>query len=184
VRAPAPPYAGEGPHTLWHVSEDDSIALFTPHLRPEHDADEPFVWAIDTRHQPLYWFPRDCPRATLWADGETNEVDVIRFLDGDRTRRVHIVESAWLEPMRVVRLVVYRFPEEAFEPYEAAGGYWVSRGTVEPVEMVELGDLVERHERAQIELREVERVLPLWDEIVASTLQYSGIRLGNATLSS
>jgi hypothetical protein len=45
------------------------------------------------------------------------------------------------------------------------------------------GDLVALHERARIELRVLDRVLPFWEEIVASTLQYSGMRLRNATLS-
>jgi hypothetical protein len=38
MREPAPPYRGEGPHALWH------------------------------RHLPMFWFPRECPRATFWAD--------------------------------------------------------------------------------------------------------------------
>lgn len=183
MRDPAPPYAGEGPHALWHVSEDDSIVRFAPHLRPQHDADEPLVWAVDTRHLPLYWFPRECPRATLWADDGTSDEDLVRFLDGDRTRRVHAVEASWLEPMRTVRLVAYRLPEETFEPYEPAGGYWTSRASVDALEIVELGDLVALHERARIELRVLDRVLPFWEEIVASTLQYSGMRLRNATMS-
>jgi hypothetical protein len=182
LRDPAPPYVGEGPHALWHVSEDDSIARFAPHLRPEHDADEPLVWAIDTRHQPLYWFPRDCPRGTLWAQDDTSDTDVARFLGGDRRRRVHAVEESQLEPMRSVRLVAYRLPAATFEPYEPAGGYWVSRATVDPLELVELGDLVTRHEAAQIELRVVDSVLRLWEEVAASTLQYSGVRLRKATM--
>ena len=86
---PAPPYRGEGPPALWHVSEDDSIRRFEPR--------DGKVWAIDTRHLPLYWFPRDCPRATFWACASTAEDDVVRFLGGDRDRRVHVVEPAWLE---------------------------------------------------------------------------------------
>jgi hypothetical protein len=183
VRPPAPPYAGEGPRALWHVSEDDSIAQFSPHLQPEHDADEPLVWAVDTRHLPLYWFPRDCPRATLWADPATSDADVARFLGGDRARRVHAVELSWLEPMRIVRLLAYRLPQETFEPYEHAGGYWISRTAVDPIELVELGDLIAQHERAGIELRGLDRLLPFWDEVMASTLQYSAMRLRNATLS-
>jgi hypothetical protein len=29
-RGPAPPYAGEGPHARWHVSEDGAIDVFRP----------------------------------------------------------------------------------------------------------------------------------------------------------
>ena len=36
MREPAPPYAGEGPHALWHVSEDAAIERFVPHHEPLH----------------------------------------------------------------------------------------------------------------------------------------------------
>jgi hypothetical protein len=169
---PAPPYRGEGPYALWHVSEDASIECFVPL--------EELVWAIDTRHLPLYWFPRDCPRATFWATSETSDDDVERWLDGDRTRRVHVIESAWLERMRTTRVVAYRLPESGFEPEDR---FWVTRETVEPLELVELGDLLARHADARIELRVAPALYPLWESVVASTLDFSGIRLRNATLS-
>jgi len=172
VIEPAPPYRGEGPHALWHVSEDATIERFVPL--------EELVWAIDTRHLPLYWFPRDCPRATFWATSETSDDDVERWLDGDRTRRVHVIESAWLERMRTTRVVAYRLPESGFEPEDR---FWVTRETVEPLELVELGDLLARHADARIELRVAPALYPLWDSVVASTLDFSGIRLRNATLS-
>ena len=84
MRAPAPPYRGEGPHALWHVSEDPAITHFAPHRAKTAVTDELLVWAIDTRHQPLYWFPRDCPRATFWAAPHTSDRDAARFLGGDR----------------------------------------------------------------------------------------------------
>ena len=71
---PAPPYEGEGPHALWHVSEDAAIARFTPHHRPGHANDDPLVYAVDTRHLPLYWFPRECPRAT-WDEVLASTLD-------------------------------------------------------------------------------------------------------------
>jgi hypothetical protein len=178
VTEPAPPYAGEGPHALWHVSEDPSIRRFEPHTRPEHALDEPLVWAIDTRHLPLYWFPRDCPRATFWATSGTSDDDVERFLSGDRSRRVHVIETAWLDRMRTTRVVAYRMPEATFEPWDR---FWISRSTVDPVELVELGDLLDRHASAQVELRIAPDLLGLWDDVVASSLDFSGIRLRNAT---
>ena len=179
MREPAPPYAGEGPPALWHVSEDATIERFVPHHRPGHANEEALVYAVDTRHLPLYWFPRDCPRATFWATSETSGEDVRRFLGGERLRRVHVVEPAWLERMRAARAVAYRLPEEAFEPWDR---FWVSRAVVEPLELVELGELRELHAGAGIELRADAELLALWDEVVASTLDFSGIRLRNATL--
>ena len=145
----APPYAGEGAHALWHVSEDTSLVRFEPHLRPEH--------AID----------------------ETTDDDVDRFLDGDRRRRVHAIEAVWLEPMRAMRFVAYRVPEEPFEPWDR---FWISRTAVEPLELVELGDLLLRHADAEIEPRIVPGLLGLWDKVVNSMLDFSGIRLRTATL--
>jgi hypothetical protein len=179
VTEAAPPYRGEGPNALWHVSDDDSIRRFEPHHRPGHSLDEPLVWAVDTRHLPLYWFPRECPRATFWATSGTTDDDVVRFLRGERTRRVHVVEPAWLDALRTTRVVAYRLPEETFERWDR---FWVSRSGVAPLERVELGDLVKRHDEAKIELRTDDDLLASWDAVVASTLDFSGIRLRNASM--
>ena len=164
---------------LWHVSEDDSIRRFEPRADPAHDSPEPLVWAIDGTHVPAYWFPRDLPRATFWAVASTSDADVERFLTGDRGLRVHSIEAAWLEAMRAARVFGYRLPAESFERYERAAGYWVSREPVEPIECVDLGDLLARHAHAGIEVRLVPRLASLWERVIASTLEFSGIRLRN-----
>jgi hypothetical protein len=172
VREAPPAYRGEGPHALWHVSEEPAIRRFKPR--------EGKVWAIGTRLMPLYWFPRDCPRATLWADSKTTEVDVELFLGGDRARRVHFVEPGWLEALRTTRVVAYRLPEQTF--VENEDRFWISAEPIEPLELVELGDLVARHDEAGIELRTEDDLLGLWDEVIASSLGFSGIRLRNARM--
>ena len=177
MRPLAPPYSNEPPAALWHVSEDDSIEVFTPHVSATAETAEPLVWAVDSRHLPLYWFPRDCPRATFWADKHTAPADAL-LLHG--SQRVHAIEGAWLERVRAARVLAYRLPETSFQPYPEAGGYWVSSETVVPLELVELGDLLSRHAEAQIELRIVPNLWPLWNAVVASTLEYSGMRLRNA----
>jgi len=81
--------------------------------------------------------------------------------------------------MRTQRVVAYRVPEATF--VENDDRFWISADPVEPLELVELGDLVERHEAAEIELGTGNDLLGFWHEVVASSLGYSGIRLGNAT---
>jgi hypothetical protein len=163
---------------LWHVSEDDSITRFEPHRSATAASDEPRVWAVDTRHLPLYWFPRACPRGTFWAGPETSAEDVERLLAG--ASRVHAIEGAWLERMRAAHVVAYRLREDSFEADPDVGGYWISREPAEPVELVELGDLLDRHAAAEIELRIVRNLWPLWNRVIASTAEFSGIRLRNA----
>jgi hypothetical protein len=177
VRAPAPPYAGEGPHALWHVSEDAAIERFEPHVSATAESDEPWVWAVDTRHLPMFWFPRDCPRGTFWAGPGTTPEDADRLLGG--AARVHAVEGAWLDRIRDAEVVAYRLPQESFAPHPEVGGYWLSREGVAPLELVELGDLLSLHAQARIELRIVDSLWPLWDRVVESTLEFSGIRLRN-----
>ncbi len=178
MRDPAPPYANEGPHALWHVSESPSIERFAPHVSATADLDEPLVWAVDTRHLPFYWFPRDCPRGTFWADAATDPGDAARLLGG--ATRVHAIEDAWRERMSTADVFAYRLPEAPFAPHPDVGGYWVSRETVAPLEVRPLGDLVALHDGAEIELRVVPNLWPLWNEVVASTLEFSGMRLRNA----
>lgn len=180
MRAPAPPYRGEGPPALWHVSEDPSITRFAPHRAATALSDEALVWAVDTRHLPLFWFPRDCPRCTFWAGPRTTDADAGRFLEGRRDLRVHVVEEGWRERLGETRLYLYRLPADTFTEDPEVAGYWVSRETVEPLELVAIDDLVGRHAAAGIVLRIAPNLWPLWDAVVTSTLEFSGIRLRNA----
>jgi hypothetical protein len=56
----------------------------------------------------------------------------------------------------------------------------MSREPVDALERVTIGDLVGRHAAAGIALRMLSDIWPLWDAVVASTLEFSGMRLRNA----
>jgi hypothetical protein len=164
----APPYRGEGPPALWHVSEEPDLQTFVPR--------DGMVWAIDTRHLPLYWFPRDCPRATWWAVETTSDEDVERWLDGDRTRRVHAIEPQWLQRVRDANVYAYRMPEEPFTPTDDVR-FYTAATTVEALDRVELGDLLARHADAEIELRITPGMRGAFAAVASTTLDFSGIRL-------
>jgi uncharacterized protein DUF6886 len=163
---------------LWHVSEDPTVKVFHPHHNELHALDEPLVWAVATQDSWLYWFPRDCPRACFNANEDTTNDDVENWLDGDRTLCVSVIEAGWLERFRSARIYAYRLPAETFEPWDK---FYVSRKTVVPLELVEFGDLLARHAEAGNELRITPSLYPVWDRVIETTLDFSGIRLRNAT---
>jgi len=156
---------------LWHFSEDPSLRRFVPR--------DGKVWAIDEAHSWLYWFPRDCPRACFWAVPSTADEDVERWLDGDRERRVAVIETVWLERVRNARLYAYRMPPEPFDVVED-DRFHIASTPVEAIERVEMGDLLGRHATAGIELRIAPSLYPLWDKVIETSLEFSGIRLRNA----
>ncbi len=179
AREPAPPYRGEGPFSLWHYSEDPSLGTFRPRPSTTGADEPPYVWTVDARHAPMFWFPRDCPRLCIWPVSTTSDEDRDRFFGQSAAARIHTIEADWLDRVRACTLYAYRVPTEGFEPH-GVGGYWVSERVVEAVERVEIGDLLARHATAGIELRITPSIWPLCDRIVRSTVEFSGSRLRNA----
>lgn len=177
---PAPPYRGEAPFALWHLSEDAAIEKFVPHVAATSTEPEPLVWAIDSRHAPAFWFPRDCPRGCVWTSATTSDEDRERFFGQSVAGRIHVIESDWLGRLRSCHLVAYRLPAESFRSIPQAPGYWVSDEVVIPEECIQVGDLLDRHVEAEIELRITPSIWPFWKRVAASTLEVTGSRLRNA----
>ncbi len=178
-RDQAPPYAGEGEFALWHFSEDPDLLEFRPRAPQASPDAARLVWAVDTRHAPLFWFPRDCPRGSIWAGPATTTQDLERFFGQSGATRVHVTECGWADRMQACRLYAYRLPADSFRPH-ATGGYWVSSEPVEAAGQVVIEDLIGCHAEAGIELRITPSLWPFWRRVIASTVEYSGSRLRNA----
>jgi hypothetical protein len=179
AREPAPPYEGEGPFALWHFSEDPSLSRFEPRVPPTSPGEPPLVWAVDTRHAPLFWFPRDCPRGCIWPQRTTTPEDQERFFGQSAASRIHVVEARWLGRIQACRLYAYQLPGDAFRPHEV-GGYWVAAEPVDAVGQVVIDHLVDRHAAAGIELRITPSIWPFWQQVASSSVGFSGCRLRNA----
>ena len=167
------------PGTLLHFSEDPLIEEFVPHVPRTNPTAPPRVWVIDEEHSPLYWFPRDCPRVTTWAR-DAIEQEHLGALLATTATRVHACELSWLERVQRCELYVYRFAPEDFDALPDADGHWVSERTVRPLGVEPVGDLLERHVAAGIELRAMPSLWLLHDLIVASPLPFSMVRMANA----
>jgi hypothetical protein len=157
---------------LYHFSDAEGIEVFTP--RPPKVAvpraagsewlNGPLVWAIDDFHQPMYLFPRDCPRVFAWPVETTTPPDREAFKAITSCRMVAHIEQRWLD--RLSRAVLHRYtlPAEAFEPLHDAGLH-VARGAVMPLAVDRVDDIPRALENAGVELRvlpSLKTLQPLW----------------------
>lgn len=163
------------PEHLWHFSEDPTIERFLPHVPATNPEMPPMVWTLDDMHAPLFWFPRDCPRITFWAD-DGSPPD---RLGPTTARRVHAIEEGWLARVQECELWVYRFAVDGFEPWPDADGYWVSDVAHAPVDVVPVGDLLERHRERGIELRVLPDLRELRHQVIDSGYRFSMCRMAN-----
>jgi hypothetical protein len=172
---------------LFHFSDRGDIPTFQP--RPVEKPSErkagmewlngPLVWAIDKWHQPLYLFPRGCPRILVWRlEGSTPE-DWDAWTGGSPARMVAFVEHAAADTVGRGSIYRYELPSSGFQPLDDAG-MWVSRGGAVALAVEWIDDLPAALEAQGVELRTTDSLAGLrgaW----SSTLHASGIRLRNAT---
>ncbi len=134
------------------------------------------MWAIDEAHQPLYLFPRDCPRILIWATAATTPADRARWLGA--APMVAFVERAWTGRLEHAAIWRYLLPEATFEDL-ADAGMWVSRTAVEPLGAERLTDLSRELAASGVTVAPVSSLAPLralWD----TSLHVSGVRLRNS----
>ena len=170
------------PGEVLHFSEDPGITRFEPHVAPTAKESTAFVWAVDFERTPDYWFPRACPRAMAWVTPTTTDADRERIIGAGGGTRVHAIEYRWLAAMQSVSLYAYRLDAAAFRPRDPADpNAHVATEPVQPLGPPEpVGDLLALHEEAGIQLRVLDNLWPWWNEVIASTVGFSGIRLRNA----
>lgn len=172
------------PGEVLHFSEDPTITSFAPHAAPTSATTTPYVWAVDWRNAPSYWFPRQCPRAMAWPRDTTTDTDRARIIGAGCGERVHAIEYGWLRAMQTAKLYAYRFAEAPFHAVGSPGAEpnaMVATTVVTPLGPPEpVGDLLDCHAAAGIQLRLLPTLWPFWDEVIESTVGFSGIRLRNA----
>jgi hypothetical protein len=162
--------------TVFHISEDPGIERFEP--RPSEFTDEPVIWAVDDERLRNYLLPRDCPRVTGYAGRDTTAADRERFLGNHKA--IVAIEDRWLDRARFGCVCCYHLPADTFECHDEGAGYFVSRVAVRPVHVELRRNLLDELRRRGVQLRVLENLWPFRDAVVASTLQFSMIRMRNA----
>jgi hypothetical protein len=163
---------------LYHFSEDPTIECFRPRSAAAAQ-DQALVWAVAAERAYLYYFPRDCPRVTFYQSERTTPEDRKRFFAHATASRVAAIEASWMPAMQSTRVYRYELPRDDFELQDEIAGYWVSGHEVVPLRVEPVGDLVTALTTADVEVRIMPSLWPLYEAVVASSLEFSIIRWRN-----
>ncbi len=113
---------------------------------------------------------------TAWPRGHEERSEFRRRL-ATSAHRVHAIETAWLDRVRATQLYRYDFDAGDFDPWPEASGQWISHEVVEPLAVTAMGDLVDAHREARIELRLVPNLWPLVELVKDGPWDFSCVRL-------
>ena len=170
------------PERLFHFSDDPGIASFEPRPPPSASSGvtDHVVWAVGERLRHNYLLPRDCPRVTFYPTPSSTPADLERLMTGTSAGHVVAIETGWMPALRHGRLYQYELPPDTFVPVDEGAGYYISRAPVVPLGIITIDDLLGELLACDIELRVMPSLWRLRDAVVASTLQFSIIRMRNA----
>ena len=167
---------------LFHVSEEDQIAVFKPRKPTRMDLDQTkkFVWAIDEKALPNFITPRNCPRVCFHVGPNTSESDKETFLSSKTCSHVIVIEFKWFETMKNTKLFLYEFNPEQFTLQDENAGYYISETTQIPIAKFEVVVLFQELFLRNVELRVVSNLWGIGDKIQRTTFKWSMCRMGYA----
>ena len=167
---------------LFHVSEEAQIERFVPRIPQRDDLDKNIglVWAIDEARLPNYLLPRNCPRVTYHIGKNTNESDMKKFFSSPGHVHTVVVEGRWYKTIKKTTLYVYEFHTDDFVLQDDVAGYYVSTSVQVPKAKYTITDLFTELINRHVEIRIVDNLWPLAEEVKASTLNWSLCRMAYA----
>ena len=171
------------PNTLFHISEEGNIQKFIPKPSPAHydQINSDVVFAITGELLHNYLLPRDCPRVTFYAGTNTSHADKEKFLGSSAAKYIIAVEQKWLPAIQHCKLYCYEFPADTFSLLDECAGYYISYQQVNPIAVKRIDNTLDELFKRNIELRFLPNLHYLANEVAKSSLNFSIIRLRNAT---
>lgn len=164
---------------LFHVSEEDNIEVFEPRIPIRDDMDKSIglVWAIDEKRLPNFLTPRNCPRVAYHVGKDTTESDRRKFFTSKSVTYVVVIESDWFEKMKNTTLYLYEFDIDDFVLQDDVAGYYVAKTTQIPKAKYQLNDLFGELIKRNVEIRVVDNLWDIAEEVKTSTLNWSLCRM-------
>ena len=167
---------------LFHVSEESEIEIFNPRIPTRTDLDQSvgLVWAINEKCLPNFLTPRNCPRVTYHIGLNTSESDMKRYISTNGCSHVVVIETKWFEILKNTKLYLYEFDSKQFELQDNIAGYYISKTPQTPIAKFELTNLVLELSRRNVEIRVLDNLWDICEEIQQTTFNWSMCRMGFA----
>lgn len=170
--------------SLYHISEKPDIKVFEPKAATSLNSgvEGNAVWAIDKEHLVNYFFPRDCPRISFYYNTSTTKEDSAKFFKGTKAKRIIYAEEFWKNMITEARLIQYEFDDAGFELIDEIAGYYICKNKVVPKREMKISDTVQQIFNDRAELRYLQNLWEIREEVLNSSLAFSIIRMRNAQL--
>ena len=167
---------------LFHVSEESNILEFLPRTPDRNDLDKNvgLVWAINEKGLPNFLTPRNCPRVAYRVGDKTTQIDKALYFSSPTQNHAVVIEAKWLDRMRNTTLYLYEFNPDGFEIQDDVAGYYVSTDIQRPIEKFVITDLLMELIRRNVEIRFVDNLWSVADNVKSSTLNWSLCRMAFA----
>ncbi|WP_032120854.1 DUF6886 family protein [Clostridium amazonitimonense] len=167
---------------LFHVSEESDIKVFEPRTPTREDLDKSkgLVWSINEKCLPNFLTPRNCPRVTYHCNKDTSEEDKLRYFSSKTTNYVIAIEHKWFQIMKNTTLYLYEFDSRNFYLQDKCAGYYVSEITQVPINKIVITDLFREIIKRNVEIRIVDNLWDLSEEIKGTTFDWSMCRMAYA----
>ena len=166
---------------LYHVSEESNIVQFSPRIpiRDDMDKSKGLVWALTEECLPNFLTPRECPRVAYSVSKNTAPEDITKFFSSNIHHCIAI-EHAWYERMTKTSLYLYEFDTSSFYLHDPSAGYYVSEQLQKPLSVIKIDHLFDELFKRNVEVRFLNNLWKLAEDVQNSTLNWSLCRMQNA----
>jgi hypothetical protein len=164
---------------LYHISETPDIKEFVP--QPSRRKNINLVWAISEDKLHNYLLPRDCPRVTFFPKENSDPDDIKRLMGHSDVKAIIAIERKWVPIIQNAILYKYEFNLKDFLLDDKSAGYYVSDKPQKPIAVTTINNILNELLKYDIELRIIPSLWKIREEIIKSTLDFSIIRMQNAT---
>lgn len=167
---------------LFHVSEESNIEVFHPRqpLRKDLNQEVALVWALNEICLPNFLLPRACPRVTYHIGKNTQQFDIQKYMSSKDCRHVIAIENKWFKIINNTTLYLYEFDASDFYLQDEVAGYYVSEKTQVPINKIEIKDLFSKMFNFNVELRIINNLWDLCEDIKNTSFDWSMCKMGNA----